>query len=452
MTNPDRAPQMHINLFLAGVGHHEAAWRLPSSRPNSLFELEHYRHAARVAEAGKLDSIFFADTLSTGVNVKRNLMTAMEPTNLLAALAPATSRIGLIATASTSYNDPFNLARRFATIDHLSGGRAGWNIVTSASEAEARNFSLDHRADHADRYRRAAEFVEVATALWDAWEDGALVGDKESGLFVDPERLHAIEHDGDFFRVAGPLGLPRSPQGRPVLVQAGSSEAGKDLAAGVAEAVFTAQRTLADGQAFYDDLKGRAARAGRDPGGIKILPGISPFIGSTEAEAKAVERELLDLVQTDYALAQLSRMLDREIGEDQLDQKLPELPGEDSVNGAKSRFSLVVDMARAEDLTVRQIIGRLAGGRGHRTIVGTPEQVADDLQLWFENGAADGFNYMPPAIPDQLEVFVDTVVPILQERGIFRREYEGTTLREHYGLERPASRYTDRRARRPVAA
>jgi FMN-dependent oxidoreductase (nitrilotriacetate monooxygenase family) len=452
MTNPDRAAQMHINLFLAGVGHHEAAWRLPGSRPNSLFELEHYRHAARVAEAGKLDSIFFADTLSTGVNVKRNLMTAMEPTNLLAALAPATSRIGLIATASTSYNDPFNLARRFATIDHLSNGRAGWNIVTSASEAEARNFSLDHRADHADRYRRAAEFVEVATALWDAWEDGALVGDKESGLFVDPERLHAIEHDGDFFRVAGPLGLPRSPQGRPVLVQAGSSEAGKDLAAGVAEAVFTAQRTLADGQAFYDDLKGRAARAGRDPDGVKILPGISPFIGSTEAEAKAVERELLDLVQTDYALAQLSRMLDREIGEDLLDQKLPELPGEDSVNGAKSRFSLVVDMARAEDLTVRQIIGRLAGGRGHRTIVGTPEQVADDLQLWFENGAADGFNYMPPAIPDQLEVFVDTVVPILQERGIFRREYEGTTLREHYGLERPASRYTDRRARRPVAA
>jgi FMN-dependent oxidoreductase (nitrilotriacetate monooxygenase family) len=451
MTNPDRAPQMHINLFLAGVGHHEAAWRLPGSRPRSLFELEHYRHAARVAEAGKLDSVFFADTLSTGVNVKRNLMTAMEPTNLLAALAPATSRIGLIATASTSYNDPFNLARRFATIDHLSGGRAGWNIVTSASEAEARNFSLDHRADHADRYRRAAEFVEVATALWDAWEDGALVGDKESGLFVDPERLHAIDHDGDFFRVAGPLGLPRSPQGRPVLVQAGSSAAGKDLAAGVAEAVFTAQRTLADGQAFYDDIKARAARAGRDPGSVKILPGISPFIGSTEEEARRVERELLDLVQTEYALAQLSRMLDREIGEDMLDQKLPQLPGEDSVNGAKSRFSLVVDMARAEDLTVRQIIGRLAGGRGHRTIVGTPEQVADDLQLWFENGAADGFNYMPPAIPDQLEVFVDTVVPILQERGLFRTEYEGTTLRDHYGLDRPASRFADRRTRRPVA-
>jgi FMN-dependent oxidoreductase (nitrilotriacetate monooxygenase family) len=449
MTDTNPASQMHINLFLAGLGHHEAAWRLPGSRPNSLFELEHYRHAARVAEAGKLDSVFFADTLSTGVNVKRNLMTAMEPTNLLAALAPATSRIGLIATASTSYNDPFNLARRFATIDHLSNGRAGWNIVTSASEAEARNFSLDHRADHADRYRRAAEFVEVTTALWDAWEDGALVGDKESGLFVDRERLHAIDHDGDFFRVAGPLGLPRSPQGRPVLVQAGSSEAGKDLAAEVAEAVFTAQRTLADGQAFYDDLKGRAARGGRDPDGVVILPGISPFIGSTEAGAKQVERDLLELVQTEYALAQLSRMLDREIGEDMLDQKLPRLPGEDSVNGAKSRFSLVVDMARGENLTVRQVIGRLAGGRGHRTIVGTPEQVADDLQLWFENGAADGFNYMPPAIPDQLEVFVDQVVPILRERGLFRTEYEGTTLRDHYGLDRPVSRYA---GRRPVAA
>jgi N-acetyl-S-(2-succino)cysteine monooxygenase len=450
--NPDRTPQMHINLFLAGVGHHEAAWRLPGSRPHSLFELEHYRHAARVAEAGKLDSIFFADHLATGVNVKRNLMTAMEPTNLLAALAPATSRIGLIATASTSYNDPFNLARRFATIDHLSGGRAGWNIVTSASEAEARNFSLDHRADHADRYRRAAEFVEVASALWDGWEDGALVGDKESGLFVDPERLHPVDHDGDFFRIAGPLGLPRSPQGRPVLVQAGSSEAGMDLAAGVAEAVFTAQRTLADGQAFYAGLKARVARAGRDPEGVKILPGISPYIGSTEEEARRVERELLDLVQTEYALAQLSRMLDREIGEEMLDRKLPELPGEDSMNGSKSRFSLVVDLARSEDLTVRQLIGRLAGGRGHRTIVGTPKQVADDLQLWFENGAADGFNYMPPAIPDQLEAFVDTVVPILQERGLFRREYEGTTLRDHYGLERPASRFAGRRTRQPVAA
>jgi FMN-dependent oxidoreductase (nitrilotriacetate monooxygenase family) len=439
--DPDRAPQMHINLFLAGVGHHEAAWRLPGSRPHSLFEFEHYRHAARVAEAGKLDSIFFADHLSTGVNVKRNLMTAMEPTSLLAALAPATSRIGLIATASTSYNDPYNLARRFATIDHLSGGRAGWNIVTSASEAEARNFSLDHRANHADRYRRAAEFVEVASALWDGWEDGALVGDKESGLFVDTEGLHAIDHDGDFFRVAGPLGLPRSPQGRPVLVQAGSSEDGKNLAAGVAEAVFTAQRTLADGQAFYDDLKGRAARAGRDPDGIKILPGISPFIGSTEEEARRIEGELLDLVQTEYALAQLSRMVDREIDEDMLDQKLPELPGEESVNGGKSRFSLVVDLARAEDLTIRRLIGRLAGGRGHRTLVGTPEQVADDLQLWFENGAADGFNYMPPSIPDQLEVFVDEVVPILQRRGLFRSEYEGTTLRDHYGLDRPASRF-----------
>jgi FMN-dependent oxidoreductase (nitrilotriacetate monooxygenase family) len=437
----EQSSQMHINLFLAGVGHHEAAWRLPGSRPNALSELEHYVHAARVAEAGKLDSVFFADTLATGVNVKRNLMTAMEPTILLAALAPATSRIGLIATASTSYNDPFNLARRFATIDHLSNGRAGWNIVTSATEAEARNFSLDHRADHADRYRRAAEFVEVANALWDGWEDNALVADKGSGLFADPERLHPAEHEGDFFSVAGPLGMPRSPQGRPVLVQAGSSEAGKDLAAGVAEAVFTAQRTLADGQAFYRDLKGRAERAGRDPRGVVILPGISPYIGSTEEEARRIEEELLDLVQTDYALTQLSRMLDVEIGEDQLDQKLPRLPGEDSVNGAKSRFSLVVDMARGEDLTVRQVIGRLAGGRGHRTVVGTPEQIADDMQHWFEQGAADGFNYMPPSIPDQLEVFVDTVVPILQDRGLFRREYEGTTLRDHYGLARPASQF-----------
>jgi FMN-dependent oxidoreductase (nitrilotriacetate monooxygenase family) len=449
---PNPASQMHINLFLAGLGHHEAAWRLPGSRPRSVLSLEHYRHAAVVAEAGKLDSIFFADQLATGPNVRRNLMTAIEPTNLLAALAPATSRIGLIATASTSYNDPYNLARRFATIDHLSGGRVGWNIVTSASEAEARNFSLAARADHADRYRRASEFVDVATALWDSWEDGALVADKDSGLFVETDRLHAIDHDGEQFRVAGPLGVPRSPQGRPVLVQAGSSEDGKDLAASCAEAVFTAQRTLADGQAFYADLKGRTARAGRDPGQIKILPGISPFIGSTEAEAQQVERELHELVQTEYALRQLSMLLNREIGEDQLDEKLPSLPGEDSMNGGKSRFSLVVDLARSEDLTVRQLIGRLAGGRGHRTMVGTPEQVADDLQLWFENGAADGFNYMPPSIPDQLEIFVDTVVPILRERGLFRTEYEGTTLRDHYGLERPESGFAGSRQRERIAA
>jgi FMN-dependent oxidoreductase (nitrilotriacetate monooxygenase family) len=354
-----------------------------------------------------------------------------------------TTHVGLIATASTSYNEPYNLARRFATLDHLSDGRAGWNIVTSASQAEARNFGLEGRADHADRYRRATEFVGVVNKLWDSWEDGALLGDKESGLYADPVRTHAIDHVGDFFRVAGPLSVPRSPQGRPVLVQAGTSNDGITLGARYAEAIFTAQRTIAEGKAFYDELKGRAVQwFGRDPGHITILPGISPFLGSTVQEARRVEEELLDLIQTEFALKQLSNFLDHEITEDLLDERLPPIPGEDDIEGHKSRSTLLVKLAREEDLSVRQLLGRVASGRGHRTFVGTPEQLADDLELWFRSGAADGFNFMPPSIPTQMEVFVDHVIPILQRRGLFREEYEGATLRENLGLPRPESSYT----------
>jgi FMN-dependent oxidoreductase (nitrilotriacetate monooxygenase family) len=440
----DTTRKMSINLFMHGSGHHEAAWRLPASRPASPLDFEHYRHATTIAENAKLDSIFFADGLSTGMDVRRNLMGVLEPIGLLAALSAVTDRIGLIATASSSYNEPFNLARRFASLDHMSNGRAGWNLVTSGSLAEARNFGLEEVPAHADRYRRAEEFIEVTTKLWDSWEDDALLGDKESGVYVETDRLHAAEHEGEFFRVAGPLGVPRSPQGRPVLIQAGSSEEGRDFAGTHAEAVFTAQRTLAEGQEFYADLKRRAVAAGRDPSQILILPGISPFIGSTEEEARAVERELHELVQPEYALKQLTVFLEYEFTLDQLDEKFPDLPDQAPVEGHKSRYELIVGLARSEDLTLRQLIGRLAGGRGHRTLVGTPEQVADDLQLWFEDGAADGFNFMPPSIPDQLEVFVDEVVPILQERGLFRTEYEGTTLRDHYGLDRPGSRFVAR--------
>jgi FMN-dependent oxidoreductase (nitrilotriacetate monooxygenase family) len=433
------ARQMSINLFMHGSGHHEAAWRLPGSRPSSPLDFEHYRHAATIAENAKLDSIFFADGLATGMDVRRNLMGVLEPIGLLAALSAVTTRIGLIATASSSYNDPFNLARRFASLDHMSNGRAGWNLVTSGGLAEAKNFGLDEVPTHVERYRRAEEFIEVATSLWDSWDDDALIGDKEAGVIVETDRLHATDHAGEFFKIAGPLGVPRSPQGRPVLVQAGSSEEGRDFAGTHAEAVFTAQRTLEQGQEFYADLKRRAVAAGRDPSQVVILPGVSPYIGATEAEAKAVERELHELVQPEYALKQLSYFLEHDFDITKLDEKFPDLPDEAPIEGHKSRYELVVGMARAEDLTLREVIGRLAGGRGHRTIVGTPEQIADDLQLWFENGAADGFNFMPPSIPDQLEVFVDTVVPILQERGIFRTEYEGTTLRDHYGLNRPES-------------
>jgi FMN-dependent oxidoreductase (nitrilotriacetate monooxygenase family) len=432
---------MHINFFFSGVGHHEAAWRLPEADPSAQLALEHHRSAVTIAESGKLDSVFFADGLFAGYNLRQNLMSALDPVSVLSALAATTDRIGLIATASTTYGDPYNLARRFATIDHLSNGRAGWNIVTSAADDEARNFSLEAAPPHAARYQRAAEFVDVAAKLWDSWEDDALVADKESGLLAETDRIHAVGHRGEHFRVRGPLGTPRPPQGRPVLVQAGSSEAGMDFAATYAEAVFTAQRGIAGAQAFYADLKGRAAQRGREPEQIRVLPGICPYVGATEAEARAIEQEFEQRVQTDYALRQLSFLLGLEIGEAQLDQKLPPLPEVDSINGNKSRFNLVVDLARAEDLTVRQLLGRLAGGRGHRTIVGTPEQVADDLELWFKSAAADGFNYMPPSIPKQLEVFIEQVVPILQQRGLFRTEYEGETLRDHYGLARPQSQY-----------
>jgi FMN-dependent oxidoreductase (nitrilotriacetate monooxygenase family) len=361
---------------------------------------------------------------------------------LLTAMGAATTHIGLIATASTSYNDPFNLARRFASLDHVSGGRAGWNIVTTATLEAARNFGLDELPAHADRYRRAREFVEVAVKLWDSWEDDAVLADREGGRWGDTDKVHPIEHVGQHFRVRGPMNLPRSPQGRPVLVQAGSSQDGRDFAAQHAEAIFTAQQTLEDAQEFYADIKARATTFGRDPERLLVLPGIVPAIGSTEAEARALEEELDALILPEYARRQLARTLRVAPERLPLDEQLPDdLPDEDQIEGAKSRYTLIVTLARRERLTVRQLIGRLGGGRGHRTFSGTPEQVADAIEHWFTHGAADGFNVMPPALPSGLEAFVDHVVPILQRRGLFRTEYTGSTLRDHYGLDRPDSQY-----------
>ncbi|WP_120519750.1 LLM class flavin-dependent oxidoreductase [Arthrobacter celericrescens] len=433
---------LHLNAFLMSTGHHEASWRLPESDPLANTRIAHYQHLARVAEHGKLDSIFFADSPVLFGEVGRRPAGKLEPTVLLTAIAGATEKIGLIATASTTYNEPFNLARRFASVDWVSGGRAGWNVVTTAGPDAARNFGVDDQPAHAVRYERAAEFIEVARKLWDSWDDDAVVADKAEGFWGDPGRIRTIDHEGKHFRVRGPLNVPRSPQGHPLIVQAGSSENGKNLAARYAEAVFTAHQTLADAQAFYADLKARTAAVGRNPEGIKILPGIVPVIGETEAEALRLERELDELIKPEYAREQLAKTL-RVAPEDlPLDRQLPaDLPSEDEIEGAKSRYTLIVELARREQLTVRQLIGRLGGGRGHRTFAGTAEQVADAIQEWFDGGAADGFNIMPPVLPSGLETFVDQVVPILQERGLFRREYTASTLRGHYGLERPVSRY-----------
>lgn len=432
--------QFHLNAFLMGVGHHEAAWRHPRTDERRVLDVAHFQELAQIAERGKLDSVFFADGLATGPRVEHNIQAVFEPITLLSAMAVVTERVGLIATASTGYNEPFNLARKFASLDHISHGRAGWNIVTSGGADEAANFGYDETPDHAGRYDRAAEFVDVAVALWDSWDDDAVELDVDSGRFADPAKVHTIDHAGARFTVRGPLNSPRSPQGRPVLVQAGSSESGKDFAARYAEAVFTAQRTLAEGQAFYRDLKARVAEAGRDPHSLKVLPGIVPFIGDTEAEAKALEQEFTDLISPAYSLRQLSGMVGVDLTEHALDAPLPPLPPIDRIQGNKSRYELVRNLAESEGLTVRQLIGKLGGGRGHRTFAGTPEQIADELQLWFDSEAADGFNVMPPYLPGGLEDFTTRVVPILQERGLFRTEYTATTLRGHYGLDRPAGR------------
>ena len=432
--------QLHLNAFLMAPGHHDAAWRHPDSQPHRATDVTYFQQLAQTAERGKLDSIFFADGLAVWGRLGSNVSGGLEPLTLLAAIAAVTSRVGLIATASTTFNEPFHLARKFASLDHISGGRAGWNIVTSGSVNEANNFNLDEHVDHAIRYQRAAEFLEVATGLWDSWQDDAVLLDKEAGIYADPDRVHEIRHAGRFFQVRGPLNVQRSPQGWPLLVQAGSSEDGKEFAARHAEAVFTAQQTLAEGITFAHDVRTRARAHGR-AGLPLILPGICPIIGATEAEARALEDELTHLQVIDYGLAQLSNMLNVDLSALPLDGPLPKhiLPTEDQVNGNKSRFTLVADLARRERLTIRQIIARLGGGRGHQVVAGNPEQIADAIESWFLAGAADGFNIMPPILPTGLDAFVDHVVPELQRRGLFRTEYTGTTLREHYGLPRPVA-------------
>ena len=442
MTSP-AGRTLHLNAFLMSTGHHEASWRLPESDPFANTDVAHYQRLAQIAERGHLDSVFFADSPVLWNDIGRRPSGAIEPTVLLTAIATVTSRIGLIATASTTYNDPYNLARRFASVDHVSGGRAGWNVVTTAGPDAARNFGLDDQPAHRTRYERAAEFLDVAQKLWDSWDDDAPTGDKASGRWGDNDKVRPIDHVGTHFRVQGPLNLPRSPQGHPLIVQAGSSDDGRAFASRYAEAVFTAHQTVDDARTFYADLKARAAALGRDPDGLKILPGIVPVIGSTEAEALRLEAELDELIRPEYAVAQLARTLRLSPEDLPLDRELPEdLPAEDEIEGAKSRYTLIVELARRERLTVRQLIGRLGGGRGHRTFAGTPEQVADALAAWFVGGAADGFNIMPAVLPSGLEAFVDHVVPILVRRGLFRSEYTGSTLREHYGLPRPVNRYT----------
>lgn len=433
--------QLHLNLFIHGRGHHEAAWRHPAASPLPLTDIDYYTDLACKAEAGRFDSVFLADTLAVGDDVSRAPRSWLEPITVLAALSGVTDRIGLIATCSTTYTEPFNLARQFASLDHMSRGRVGWNIVTTWLAAASGNYGREAPLSHAERYERAEEYMEVVKALWDSWSDDAVLDDRASGLYARPGGIRAIDHAGPHYRVSGPLNMPRGPQGRPVFVQAGSSETGRRFAARHAEAVFTAQMEKATARDFYADLKRLAVEEGRDQDQVLILPGLSPVLGGTEAEAQRIARDLNDLSDPEVGRRRLSgRFGGHDFSHLPLDKPLsPEdFPPPGAVEAARSRTEVIVGLVRREKPTLRQLLGYLAGARGHFVTAGTPEQIADLITDWFHDGAADGFNLMPPVLPWMLEAFIAEVVPLLQRRGLFRSEYTGQTLRGHYGLARPS--------------
>ena len=442
MSRPSR--QLSLNAFLHDTGHHEASWRHPESSVERALDIDFYVEMAQKAEAAKLDGVFFADVPGLWSATAYRPAAHLEPITRLSAIAARTERIGLIATASTTFYEPYNLARLFSSLDIISGGRAGWNIVTTQSAAVARNFSLSELPPAEERYVRAQEFIDVVTKLWDSWEDDAILADRESGIYFDQAKVHAIEHVGRHFQVEGALSAPRSAQGRPVYVQAGSSNDGRAFAARNAEAIFTAHQTLGDAQAFYDDIKTRARTLGRNPDHLKVLPGISPFLGDTAAEARELHEYVNALTVPAYGLGQLEALAGISLAGLDLDEKVPaSLFGAagNVLDNNRSRLQVVANIVERDAPTLRELLHRLAGARGHNVVTGTPLQVADIITEWFHNGAADGFNVMPPLYPQLLDAFTEQVVPILQDRGLFRTEYTGSTLREHYGLPRPDSIY-----------
>ncbi|MFK4446502.1 FMN-dependent oxidoreductase (nitrilotriacetate monooxygenase family) [Caballeronia udeis] len=441
-----RAPRtLHLNTNITGTGRHPAGWRTLDNA-KSIIDLQFFTAIAQTAERGKLDAVFLSDAVALAGHAHGPAQ-SLEPTVLLTALAGVTRHVGLIGTASTTFNDPYNLARCFASVDHLSAGRVAWNAVTTYDPNAAANFSMSGAPDKAARYARAEEFVDVVLKLWDSWEDDALIADRASGRYADPARVHAIEHAGHHFQVRGPLNLPRSPQGRPVLVQAGGSEAGVALAARHADAVFTAQTTFEGAQEFYGDIKARAVAQGRHADHLLVLPGLYPVIGGTLAEARQRKADMDALLDRRTELAKFARALGIDADDLQLDAPLPYalIDKGNRADVSNGFIRTTVLLARSDNLTVRDLLDRNPGA--HRMIVGTPETIADDIERWFTGRAADGFNLNADVFPSGLAAFVDHVVPLLQRKGIFRRDYEGTTLREHYGLARPASRYADPDAR-----
>ena len=434
--------QMHLGAFMRPVSIHTAWWRHPDSAPEANFSLKHLVQCIQTLERGKFDAFFMADHLAV-LNMpiealkRSGTVTSFEPFTLLSALAMVTERIGLIATASTTYDVPYHIARRFASLDHISGGRAGWNIVTTSNPDAARNFGMTEHMDHAERYARAREFHDVVTGLWDSFAEDAFIRDKESGIFWDPARMHKLNHEGKYLSITGPLNIARPVQGWPVIVQAGASDSGRQLAAEVAEMIFAAGGPIADARAYYADIKSRAAQAGRDPTLIKILPGALVTVAETD-EAAREKRALLDsLVHPDSGMGALSIALGVDARGFDLDAPLPDIP---ETNQSQSGRQRVLERARRDNLTVRQLAVAL-GGYGGLSFTGSAKTIADEMQHWLESDACDGFNIMFPTIPGGVEDFVRLVVPELQSRGIFRKEYAGTTLREHLGLPRPGNQF-----------
>ena len=439
---------MKLGAFIHPTGNHIAAWLHPDAQIDAGQNVDHYVEVAQIAEAAKFDLMFLADAVATRDGNIESLsrwpqyMAYFEPITLLSAVAMKTTHIGLAATATTSYNEPYNLARKYASLDHISHGRAGWNVVTSANTSEAWNFGRENHYEHGERYDRALEFVDVVKGLWDSWDDDAFIRDRAQSRYFTPESLHFLRHKGEHFSVRGPLNVARPPQGHPVLFQASASATGKDMAARTAEGMFTPLHSLEQAIAFYQDVKGRLAAYGRAPGDLKIMPGLNPIVGRTMAEAQEKFDYLTSLIHPDVGLEVLSNAVGGfDLSGYDLDGPLP-LEVDATYKPTHSvSFKNVLRWAREEGLTIRQLYQRFGGARGQRTLIGTPSSLADEMGKWFLSHGCDGFLIQPSHVPGGLADFTSMVVPELQDRGLFRTEYEGTTLRENLGLPRPASRY-----------
>ena len=436
--------QLRFGAFMRPVSIHTAAWRYPGAFPDANFNFAHYKHFVQTLERGRFDAFFMADHLAV-MNMPMNALkrsatvTSFDPLTLLPALAVVTEHLGLIATASTTYNEPYHVARKFASLDHISNGRAGWNVVTSANPREAMNFGREEHLEHGERYHRAREFFDVVTGLWDSWADDAFIHDVETGIYFDPEKMHVLNHKGPELSVRGPLNVARPIQGWPVIVQAGASEAGRQLAAETAEVIFGSSNNLGDAQRFYADVKGRMPALGRPREHLQILPGAFVVIGDTDAEAREKKKRLDSLVHPDSGIATLSVQLGFNASGLDLDGPLPDTLPES--NASKSAQQKLIDMARRDNMTVRQLAQYVGGSFGVLEMIGTPAMIADEMEEWLMTDGCDGFNIMFPYLPGGLDDFVDRVVPELQRRELFRREYEGKTLRENLGLTRPKNRF-----------